>query len=119
MRGELEFAGTLEFAIDIVAEGFSVVDGGDAIPLADGMQKLAIQQGSGLAVGGGEAVQAPLVVDDANLKKHTVAGILAGVGIDILQVEEELGGRDVRIGAESLGTRVCLRRLTTWRASPT
>ena len=33
MRGELEFAGALELAIDIVAEGFSVVDGGDAIPL--------------------------------------------------------------------------------------
>ncbi len=33
LRGELEFAGALELAIDIVAEGFSVVDGGDAIPL--------------------------------------------------------------------------------------
>ena len=38
LRREVEFAGALELAIDIVAEGFSVVDGGDAIPLAEGMQ---------------------------------------------------------------------------------
>src|ERR1035437_9663215 len=74
LRGELEFAGTLELVIDIVAEGFSVVDGGDAIPLAERMQQFAIQKGTALAVGGGEAVEAPLAVDDADLKEHAVGG---------------------------------------------
>jgi hypothetical protein len=100
LRGELEFAGALEFAIDIVAEGFSVVDGGDAIPLAEGMQQFAIQKGTGLAVGGGEAVEAPLAVDDANLKEHTIGGILAGGWIDLLKVEEVLGLGSAGIGAE-------------------
>ena len=94
----MEFAGTLQFAIDIVAESFSVVDGGDAIPLAEGMQQFAIQKGAALVVGGGKAVQAPLAVNDANLKEHAVGGILAGGWIDLLQVEEALGLSSVGIG---------------------
>jgi len=100
LRGELEFARTFQFAINIITEGLAVVYGGYAIPLSQGMQQLAIQQGSGLAVGVGEAVQAPLAVDDADLKKHPVAGTLAGVWIDLLQVEEALGLGSAGIGAE-------------------
>ena len=96
----MERAGALEFAIDIIAEGFSVVDGGDAIPLAEGMEQLAIEKGTALAVGGGEAVKAPLAVDDADLKEHAVGSIVAGGWIDLLKVEEALG-----LGAAGIGAK--------------
>lgn len=100
LRGELEFAGAFNLIIDIVAEGFSIIDGGYAIPLSQGMQQLAIQQDSALVIGGGKAVQAPLAVDDADLKEYPVLGILAGGWIDLLQVEEPLLSSAVRIRPE-------------------
>ena len=97
---ELNFAGTLQFIIDIITEQFAVVDSGNAKPLSERMQHLAIQQGLGFAIRCGEAVQTPLPVDDADLKEHPVLSIFTGIWIHFLQMEEALRWSTVSIRPE-------------------
>jgi hypothetical protein len=94
LGGEVERGGAFEEAIDVVAVFAAVVDGGGVVPLAEGVEFLAVKEGLGFGAGLGETIEAPLTIDDADFEEHPV------VGAFLLKVEEALLGRAADIGAE-------------------
>src|ERR1035437_9462248 len=100
LRNQVQRARAFQHAIDVISKLVAVVDHGKAIPSAERMQTLAIEQRPRLASGKSEAVEAPPAIDHADLREHPGVRILAGLGVLLLQMEKTLFRRATRIGAE-------------------
>src|SRR5712692_7983846 len=90
VRSQIKLGRAFLDAIYVVPEFFAVIDAGDVVPGAERMQRLAVQQGLALASRLIEAVEAPLIVDDADLKEHPIVGVSAGGGILLAEVKPSL-----------------------------
>ena len=90
----------LQFVAHIVLHHLAIPHGRHAKPLVQGMQCLAVEQRQVCAAIACKAVEAPLLVDDANLKQHASVAVFAGGGISLRDVKEALRLRAVGIGAE-------------------
>ena len=68
----MQFARSLQHAIDVIAEILAVINRFDSIPLAEGMEFSSIEQRSRVLAGCDEGIEAPLVADDADLEQHAI-----------------------------------------------
>ena len=90
----------LQFAVDVAPEFLPIVDHGDAVPDIQRVQLVAKQQRFIDRRRVHERIQAPLVVDHADLEQEAGVGIFAGLGILLGQMKPALLGRAAGLRAE-------------------
>ena len=108
LRGNGERAFTLQVIVHVIVEHLAVIDGGDAVPGAEGILLVAVEQGARLVADDGEGVEAPFgrgigigIGADADLEEHALGwDVLAGGGVGGLEMEDALFGPAVGVGTE-------------------
>ena len=96
LGSEAQLGCAVQLAVDVAAKLAAVIDRGDVIPVAEGLQTAAVQQGLACVARLNVGVQAPLLVDRSDLKQHAVLAVRAGRRVFIEVKPALLHGAAVR-----------------------